>query len=112
MKQNDLLKDFFLPDIKDHQVVNQYKKIMEWIRSNQHYTQQAKNKFMESNNADAFLIAVASTYNYTIVTHEKNNPNKKNGIPIPNAANEFNIRTIMIYDLLSQYAQGNFQLKI
>jgi hypothetical protein len=31
---------------------------------------------------------------------------------IPDAAREFGIETVMIYDLLSLHAEGNFSLKI
>ena len=85
---------------------------MSWIASNTHYTPQAKSEFARSDVADAFLIAVAKTYSYTIVTHEKSQPERKNRVLIPDVARNFSVESIMIYDLLSLHAEGNFSLKI
>lgn len=109
---NSLPTDFFLPDMRDTQVMRSYADIMRWLAGNTHYTQQAKTEFARSDIADAFLIAVAKTYGHIIVTHEKSNPNAQKRVLIPDAANAFGIQSIMIYDLLTEYAQGNFSLKI
>jgi len=109
---NDKLpNDFFLPDIKDNSVIPSYIEIMQWINSDTHYTPQAKKEFAREDVADAFLIAVARTYGYTIVTHEKGNTEAKKRVLIPDAAKVFKVESIMIYDLLSQYAENNFSLK-
>lgn len=109
---NSLLNDFFLPDIRDIQVMRSYAEIMTWLANNTHYTPQAKTEFARSDIADAFLIAVAKTHGHIIVTHEKSQPESKKRVLIPDAANAFGIKTIMIYDLLTEYAEGNFSLKI
>ncbi|MDP3010945.1 MAG: DUF4411 family protein [Methylococcales bacterium] len=106
------LNNFFLPDTRDSSVMSSYGQIMSWLASDTHYTQPAKNEFARFDVADAFLIAVAKTYDYTIVTHEQSRPEAKKRVLIPDAANAFGIRTIMIYDLLSEHAEGNFALKI
>lgn len=85
---------------------------MEWNASNNHYTDQAKQEFANATVADAFLIAVAKTYGYTIVTHEKSNPTAKRRVLIPDAAKQFNVTSIMLYDLLSQHAKNNFSLQL
>lgn len=109
---DSLPTNFFLPDMKDPAVIGSYRQIMIWIASNNHYTQQAKDEFARPNVADAFLIAVAKTYGYTIVTHEKSQPGAKKRVLIPDAAKAFGVECIMIYDLLSLRAEGNFSLKI
>lgn len=106
------LKNFFLPDLSDAGVRASYAKIMQWISGNSHYTQQAKNEFMQPDVADAFIIAVAMTYGHVIVTHEKSNPDAKKRVLIPDAAKEFGVDCIMIYDLLSRHAERSFTLKI
>jgi len=53
----------------------------------------------------------AKAHGFTVVTHEASRPESKKRVLIPDAANAFNINSIMIYDLLSQYASGNFSLK-
>jgi hypothetical protein len=109
--EHNLLTTFFLPDTRDTQVMISYKKIMIWLASNKHYTIQAKNEFARDDVADAFLIAVAKTYGYTIVTHEQSRPEAKKRILIPDTAKVFGVKTIMIYDLLSLHAEGNFSFK-
>jgi len=109
---NTLPNSFFQPDIKDHAVIASYSQIMQWNSSNNHYLPQAKQEFARSDVADAFLIAVAKTHGYTIVTYEKSNPYTKRRVLIPDAAKVFDVKSTMIYDLLSQHAKGNFSLKI
>ena len=69
---------------------------------------QAKNEFAKAEVADAFLIAVAKAHNCTIVTQEASKPDSKKRVLIPDAARVFKLESIMIYDLLSQHATGNF----
>ncbi len=73
--------------------------------------ERGKNEFMRAEVADAFLIAVAKSYDYVIVTHEKRDGNSKKRVIIPNIAAEYGIECIMLHDLLCRYAQGNFSLK-
>jgi hypothetical protein len=61
--------------------------------------------------ADAFLIAAAKAHGFTVVTHEASKPESKKRVLIPDAANQFEIKSIMTYNLLSQHANGNFTLK-
>ncbi len=106
------LNNFFLPDLRDAKVRVSYAQIMSWISGNSHYTQQAKNEFVKPDVADAFIIAVAMTYGYVVVTQEKSDPNAKRRVLIPDAAKEFGVDCIMIYDLLSRHAEHSFTLKI
>lgn len=102
---------FFIPDTKDATVMQKYAELMIWTNSNLHYTDNAKKEFANIKKADAFLIAVAMAKNYKIVTHERSEPNRKNKIKIPDAALQNNVSTVLIYDLLSEHAVSNFQLK-
>lgn len=106
-----LPKNFFLPDMQDPAVVSSYREIMAWNATNAHYTEQAKEEFARATVADAFLVAVAKTHGYTLVTHEKSNPATKRRVLLPDAARQFNVKSIMLYDLLSQHAHNNFSLK-
>jgi predicted nucleic acid-binding protein len=51
-----------------------YGQVMKWNASNKHYLKQAKDEFAKFEVADAFLIAVAKAYGFTIVTHETSQP--------------------------------------
>ena len=94
--------------MRDDAVMQAYRQVMEWNNSNTHYLPQAKAEFVGSDEADAFLIAAALAHKYAIVTHEVSNPRRKNRVMLPDAANEFDVKTIFIYDLLSQHVAGNF----
>lgn len=85
-----------------------YGRVMHWNVTNTHYRQQAKDEFARFDKADAFLIAVAKAHGFSLVTHEVSRPESKKRILIPDAANAFNVENIMIYDLLSRHATGNF----
>lgn len=105
----DTLPDsFFITDVHDSAVMQSYGQVMEWNNSNKHYLKQAKDEFAKFEVADAFMIAAAKAYGFTIVTHEASQPARKSRVLIPDAARELNIDCIMIYDLLSQHATGNF----
>ena len=102
---------FFLPDKKDSATMSAYGQIMQWATSSNHYTKGAKDEFARGGKADAFLLASAVAYGYQIVTQEKSNPARKNKIMLPDAANNFDVNPIFIYDFLSQHASGNFNFK-
>ena len=109
---DDLPESFFIADIHDSSVMQTYRQVMQWNVSNNNYRQQAKDEFARFDKADAFLIAAAKAHGFTLVTHEASKPESEKRVLIPDAANEFNIESIMIYDLLSQHANGNFALAL
>ncbi|TFY97663.1 DUF4411 family protein [Ramlibacter humi] len=102
---------FFVPDMADARVMQAYKDVIKWAEGSKHYLPAAKKEFAGADEADAFLVAVAKAHSYTIVSQELPNPEKKNRIPLPNAADEFKVKTIYVYDLLSKHAASTFQLK-
>jgi hypothetical protein len=109
---DDLPEGFFIADKHDIAVMQAYRQVMQWNVSNNHYRQQAKDEFARSDKADAFLIATAKAHGFIVVTHEASKPESKKRVLIPDAGNAFNVKSIMIYDLLSQYANGNFALSL
>jgi Domain of unknown function (DUF4411) len=110
---NEQLPDsFFLPDKKDNATMNSYGSIIQWATSSTHYTKGAKDEFARGDKADAFLVAAAVANGYQIVTQEKSNPERKNKVMIPDAANNFGVKTAFVYDFLSKHATGNFNFKL
>jgi hypothetical protein len=107
-----LPESFFIADIADSQVRQQYTQLMNWSTSNSHYLPQAKAEFASSDEADAFLVATALAHNFIIVTQEVSNPHRKNKVMLPDAADKFGVKNIFIYELLSQHAKGNFTLSL
>ncbi|MDR0820287.1 MAG: DUF4411 family protein [Endomicrobium sp.] len=100
LKQDDELsewtkplpKSFFLSETSD--VMKKYAEIQQHIRQSNQYTEQAKEEFAQSDNADPYLIAFALTNGYKLVTMEKFNSNKKNKVLIPNICETFKVECI------------------
>jgi len=105
-------KDFskyFINTITDN-VLKQYAIVMQWAdKQRNQYSQNAIDEFMEENNADAWLIALALTDKdkYAIVTFEKENNQIKRKIPIPNVCNAFKIKYCDLFQMLKKL---NFKL--
>ncbi|MBA8736924.1 DUF4411 family protein [Chromobacterium violaceum] len=75
------------------------------------YKESAKNKFLDVERADAWLIAYAAhSGNFLIVTNEVSRPESKSDIKLPDAASWLNVKTVKLYDLLHKYAVDNFTL--
>ena len=90
----NLPKDFFK---NSETAINSYKKVVTWAYSkNNHYLPKAIEEFLNSKEADAFLIAYAleDIKERVIVTQEVSKPNTKNKIKIPDVCLNFQIRTI------------------
>lgn len=99
---------FFLDDASVPEVMGHYGRIMNWAYQSTHFMPQAKQEFAREDEADAFLISLAAHRGWTIVTHEKSNPDKRNRILIPDAAHANGVKTMLIYDLLRQKARPTF----
>lgn len=119
-KKGDLGRDwamnmpagFFIDDAGDSAVMKNYAAAMEWANKDSHYLPAAKTAFADVGKADAFLLAVAKTHNYDIVTQEKSNPAKRREIPIPDAAIKLGgVKTLTIYELLTAHAKPTFVFK-
>ncbi|WP_321827812.1 DUF4411 family protein [Maribacter dokdonensis] len=89
---SNLSNEFF---INTDTVLENYISIVNWTNSmSHHYTSNAIKEFLETDLADPWLIAFAMSNNWTIVTYEKSQPERKNRIKIPEVCNHFNIRYI------------------
>ncbi len=76
------------------------------------YKTAAKNKFLDADKADAWLISHAAHHgNFKIVTNEVSEPNSKREIKLPDAADWLSITTIKLHDLLQLHAGHNFAFK-
>lgn len=89
---SNLPNDFF---IDTDNVLQNYIAIVNWTNSmSNHFTPNAIQEFLETDLADPWLIAFAMSKNWTIVTYEKSQPERKNRIKIPEVCNQFNVRHI------------------
>ncbi len=88
--------------------INEYSQVSAWVMSKRtHYLQNAVNEFLDSEEADAFLIAYAlsDNNNRIVVTQEVSQPERKNKIKIPEPCNYFNVQyvnTIEMFRLLGE----------
>lgn len=100
-----LPNDFFK---NSSEAIVEYARVSTWAMSaSSHYLPNAINEFLDSKEADAFLIAYAlvDCQNRIIVTQEVSQPERKNKIKIPEPCNYFNVRyvnTIEMFRLLGE----------
>ncbi len=103
------LKDFFqtsLPSIGQWKVLSAFAN--DPVRN---YKTSAKNKFLDVDKADAWLIShSAHNGDFVIVTNEVSRPEAKADIKLPDAAAWLGVKTIKLHDLLNKYAGHNFTL--
>ncbi len=84
-------------------VLNNYISIVSWVNSMaNHYTSSAIQEFLETDLADPWLIAFAVSNNWTIVTYEKSEPNRKSRIKIPEVCKQFNVRYINTIEMMRE----------
>lgn len=95
---DDLLKDWavdtFSPyflNTQDPQIILAYQEIVRYVQNESQYSQRAKDVFMNSANADTWILAFARSQGATIVTHEVLSSDAKKRVPIPNVCEPFNI---------------------
>lgn len=106
--QSDALKDFFLGSAAS---AAKWKDLASWVM-NGDYMQAAKDKFLNANSADAWLIAVAAAEgDCIIVTNEISAPNSIKNIKLPDAAAALNVKTISLFQLLQGSAHRTFEYK-
>lgn len=89
-------------------VINFYIRIVNWAENQQQYSRPAKDDFMQSDNADAWVVAFAKVNTLTVVTHEIYNAAIQRKLPIPNVCKAFNILYCNTFDMLRNL---NFQFQ-
>jgi len=98
--KNDALEEWCKANLPQNffkdsgEVMNEYSTVMAWAvsRSN-HYLPNALNEFMDSDEADAFLIAfsLADPSNRILVTQEVSAPLKRNKIKMPDCCDSLGV---------------------
>lgn len=107
ISKENIIKTKSQPDI-----INKYSEILNFIRDNPLYSDIALKNWADTKVADAWLIATASVYNYTIITFEVSagNINPKNPSKNPkiiDIANGFNVKCENLY-----YMMKNLKFKL
>jgi len=96
----------FFVSTADLEVLATYAQIMESVRHDPTYSEQAIERFARG--ADGWLVAHAHVFGYTVVTLEKYEPESKKSVKIPNICREFDVpytdTFVMLRSLEVQFA--------
>lgn len=85
--------------------------VTEWARTGgRPFTASALEEFAEENEADAWLIAYAKEFDYKIITNEVLNSQIQRKVLLVDAALNFGVECINLYDFLEKYSE-NFKFK-
>ena len=100
-QNNDELKTWcqeYLPDDffrSTEESIEQYSKVVEWTMSRSgHFQQKAIDEFMDSDEADAWIISYCLKHKYMLITHEVSEPGRKSKIKIPEPCNSLGVSYI------------------
>lgn len=111
---NDELKRWFINNIPNSffmefggEAINKLQEVIQKAANSTFYTERAKEKYIKLDKADIYLTAFASTnpQEWTIVTLETSEPNRKNEIKLPQACNAYNIHCISLTDMFRELHQ-------
>jgi hypothetical protein len=92
----------------DAKVANKYAKVMAWAAAGD-FTDPAKTEF--ASGADGWLVAYGAEHGLVVVTHETDEPNRRNKVKIPNACNQFGVEWLDTFEMLRQLeVQFNWQV--
>jgi len=81
-------------------VLADYGEIIQWVQSQERFTNAAKSEF--SSGVDAWVIAYAKANNAIVVTHEVSAPKSRTDVKIPDVCNHFNIKCTNTFDMLQK----------
>ena len=82
----------------DANVVRVFGDLMRWVQGHPGFMEAAKAEFARA--ADGWLVAFASVYGATVVTHEVFKANAQRRVPIPNICREFGVAYVNTFDML------------
>jgi predicted nuclease of predicted toxin-antitoxin system len=99
--KNTLPKNFFRSS-NDQEATDQYQILAPWVYSLTRLSEPAKIQFLDTDNADAFLVAYARAHDLILVTQELPAPNSQNIIKIPDVCDEFDVEWMNTFDWLEE----------
>jgi predicted nucleic acid-binding protein len=95
-----LPEGFFLSDEEDEEVLPAYAQVVQWADASSHYKRAAKDRFLQGDRADAWLVANCSTKGGIIVTEETREPDRKSEIKVPDAADPFGVKCVNTVEMM------------
>lgn len=98
------LPDGFFKDTSD--IVSEYTQIVSWANSmNSHYNTSALAEFLDTDEADAWLIAYSLHHGIKLVTYERSNPNMKSKIKIPEPCNALGVQFVNTIEMFREIGE-------
>lgn len=96
----DPAREDLFADTTEQAVSDAYKRVMDWVRENCQFQEQAKEKFARG--ADGWLVAYAIVYDAVLVTEEVYDKDIKKKVKIPNVCKEFGVCYMNTFATLRQ----------
>lgn len=104
----DWMNDVQIRTFVDHRSVDiiiNFQKVLNHVQTNPCYTPRALQEWSKETVADAWLIATAMTYGYTIVTFEERSGGLSERQPsknakIPDVADVFGVKVVKLYEMM------------
>ena len=93
----DTMPSSFFQKADNLDVLAAYSEIIRWVQSEK-FTEAAKEEFAKS--ADGWIIAFSKAKNYSVVTCETYEKDRRNKVKIPNVCLQFNVPCIDTFTLL------------
>ena len=92
-------------DHRQDAILQKYSEILQYVQMAPFYTESALKEWSKESVADAWLLATAAVYNYTIITFETENKglnsrNPSKNAKIPDVAKEFGISVQNLYYMM------------
>jgi len=81
-------------------VMDAYRRIMEWASNQRQFTEAAKAEFARGDNADAWVVAHALAKGCVVVTHEQFQRESRSRILIPNVCRAFSVQYLDTFQML------------
>lgn len=93
----------FFKKTHDKEVVNAYKRIVQWVDANQQYSRAAKSDF--AGGADGWLIAFGYVNKRIVVTLESYDAFIKKKVKIPNVCRQFDVKSCDTFQMLQELGE-------
>ncbi len=111
---NDVLKQWCIDNLPDNffkntsTITSSYRQVVSWATSrSNHFLPNAINEFLDSEAADAFIIAyvLSDNDNRVLVTQEISEPNRKTKVKIPDVCLGLNVKFVNVMDMFREIGE-------
>jgi len=113
-RNNDALKQWCEKNLPDNffkdtsNITSSYSQVVSWAMSkSNHFLANALNEFLDSEEADAFIVAYVLSENHdrVVVTQEISEPNSKKKVKIPDVCIGLNVKYVNVMDMFRELGE-------